>query len=489
MAFASDAPRRKLIAFGWDFLAVTPEEVLANADAINQTGLDGVLLMVEKSLADGRKLSFRTVMNDPVWPATAFADKVDVFRQIVQHPALKESFLCALWAPKKRLSWQDDGEWERFSANMAEMARLAKDGGLRGIMVDVEDYPRARQYFWCGQDGDYGAVAQIARRRGAQVGREMFAAYPDMVLISTWFLSLTTDYFAAPDPIAAARANNDLWPAFVNGLLDVIPPTARMVDGNEHAYSFEYTDNGYSRSACHQRVGALGLVAPENRGKYRAQMDVGFGFYMDCYRVPPGNHYHRAPVNGSRLAHFNLNLREAVSAADSYVWLYGEGKTWIHWKDVKNKAYVNLGTWEELMPGLSKSLVAIKDPLGEIQRGLADFARLKEPVSLVTNTEYVARGAFDLDGLNAGERFLVTVSALGEKASVRLYWKRGSVWQWEMPRHHVLFPEHRPGVWRKGHLVVRVPDSANAFGIQLLNGEPESSEKVQYDDLQIYRLD
>ena len=76
------------------------------------------------------------------------------------------------------------------------------------------------------------------------------------------------NYFTSDTPCADVRAQGDLWPAFINGLMDALPPGARLVDGNEHAYRYEAERGDFFKSATVQRARALSLIAPENRAKY-----------------------------------------------------------------------------------------------------------------------------------------------------------------------------------------------------------------------------
>ena len=47
---------------------------------------------------------------------------------------------------------------------------------------------------------------------------------------------MDTAYFSAPDVKELMRKNEDLAPAFVDGILDAMPETATLIDGCEHSY-------------------------------------------------------------------------------------------------------------------------------------------------------------------------------------------------------------------------------------------------------------
>lgn len=55
-----------------------------------------------------------------------------------------------------------------FAKNVAVMARLAKRGGLKGVITDFEDYWKQKQYRYdAGKDGGtYASACKLARQRG-----------------------------------------------------------------------------------------------------------------------------------------------------------------------------------------------------------------------------------------------------------------------------------------------------------------------------------
>ena len=506
--------RKKYIGHGWDLLAATPREVLAHADAFDRTALDGVTLMINRTV-DGRRISHATVMNDPPWPRERLRDEVAVFREIVKHPSLKESFLSSWWAPRTRLSWNDDAAWSNFASNMATVAWMAKAGGLRGILVDAEDYPRSAQYFLATNDAPYDVTADLARRRGAQVFREIFREFPDVVFLSFWMLSLHPVYFTAPDPMAAARARGDLWPWFVNGMLDVMPPGARFVDGNEHAYRYEAEKGQFYRSACQQRTAALGLVAPGNRRKYLGQLRAGFGLYLDSYVNPTNSPWYFGPVDGSRLTHFAQNLAQATDASDEYVWIYGEKKAWVPWKGTRSGRFDGRETWDGALPGFGEEMLGVKSPLELLRRrrdalradgSAANLAlRAKRPWPCWQD-ERLPRGRSGADGsavflegtpnachlvhvrdVRPGELYGVRARMKGAGGVATVYWQKDGRWQWQLQGVPLAFAPGAADVWRIGEACVRVPAGADALVLQL-GAKQRPGEAVRYDDVEVLKL-
>lgn len=514
---AADFPpeKKKFIAHGWDLLAVTPEEVLAHADAFDRTGIDGVTLMLRMRLSDGRQIAHSTIMNDPLWPRAELEKKIPVFREIVKHPSLRESFLSSWWAPRRRLKWTDDAAWATFAANMGTVAHLAKTGGLRGILVDAEDYPRSAQYELAPDDPAYDEAAQLARRRGREVFKAIFDEYPDITFLSFWMLTFKPIHFQSLDPMGSARSSGDLWPWFVNGMLDVMPPAAKFIDGNEGAYRFEAARGDFFRNACEQRVKALGLVAPENRAKYRAQLRAGFGLYLDSYIVPTNSVWYMGPENGSRLAHYVRNLSQATEAADEYVWVYGEKYAWVPWRDTQNRRFANKPTWDDRLPGFNAEMFGVKDPLAYAEKTLAECAAKGALVNLFAGTESkwgqwqeeklpkgkmgrTEKGVFlegcpkachiaKFEGVKGGERYVVKMRTKGASASSVVYWQKNRRWRWEFKGTPVVFTPAAGDGWCEGMGLVCVPEGVDCLALQLCAHE-RPGERVDFEDVRLYRL-
>jgi hypothetical protein len=64
-ALAEGGAEKKMIGHSWDLLAVRPADVARNLDAWERVPLDGVSLALKKTLPDGRKIGFGSIMNDP----------------------------------------------------------------------------------------------------------------------------------------------------------------------------------------------------------------------------------------------------------------------------------------------------------------------------------------------------------------------------------------------------------------------------------------
>ena len=379
--WTGDVCGQKFIGHGWDITCAGPEEILANADAFDATGLDGVsvaLRGMEPGVRSWRYM-YSLIATDRPWPRELLRPRIETLRKFREHRGLRESLLVFWVSPQRRLAWKDDAAWERFAGNVGTLAWVGRESGLPGYIVDSEDYRSQRQYLHDPErDGvSYDEACRIARRRGAQVFAALFAEHRDAVLLSFWLMSESERHYAqSRHPLREARRRGDLWPSFVNGILDVLPPEAKFVDGNEHAYHAEASSRDFYVKAFNQRHGLLALVAPENRAKYLSKLSVGFGMYLDCYtneRSPSHTWYCGPAEDGSRLTHLERNLEQATRVSTEYVWLYGEHRCWIDWRKTpeseiwktdrfRDMLALPAPTWEKSLPGLADAVLSVKDP-------------------------------------------------------------------------------------------------------------------------------
>ena len=347
-AWIGGVTTQKFIGHGWDLLNASPDAVLAHADDFARTGLDGVTVCLYGKRPEGGRFGCTTIMNDAPWDYRLLESKLKTLRKFKSRPGLKESFLFFWLVPEKRLAWDDDAAWARVAGNVGVLARLGAEADMKGYFIDSEDYPKVRQFFYDQtNDGmDYDEAYRLARKRGAEVFGPLFANHPGATLLSFWFLSFNPAYAPLRDPLALMRKDGDLWPAFVNGILDVMPERATFVDGDEHAYHYKSEKRDFLVKSLVQRHSAVGLVAPENRAKYRARLSVGFGLYLDKCKKPED------------LEWFSRNIAQAAEVSTEYVWIYGEHGNWVGWNKVGTK------TWEQKIPGLADALISIKSSDG-----------------------------------------------------------------------------------------------------------------------------
>ena len=535
---------RRILGYGWDLLAATPEVVLANAEAFDSSGLDGVFAEI-RFKAGGKTFSSQTVANDAPWPrAELERQMLPSLREFPNHRGLRESLVGAWFMPQKRLGWNDDAAWARFVGNMGELARLSYSAGLKGLFIDTEDYAHQGQFSYRpGDDApSYDEAANLARERGREMAKAVFGEHPSAVLLATWFLSLRQGYALVEDVEGALRSG-DLWPAFLNGMLDAAPPTARFVDGCETGYGLDAERNEFLLEAFRMRRGVERLVSPANRARFSEPFWSGFGMYLDMYVNPPGEAYHFGPAaDGSRLTAFRHNLRQAMDCASSgYVWVYGEKHSFVSWKSVPEKLGAfqwrwgeklrkNVGRWEDALPGLAQVLrvekggeSALRDVVRRMRerhaftnmlsngscrvdarcsaalpKGFWDWTAPGSPKNVFSAdamggcgasgcivAKGPANGVVCADAhVGAGDMIYASFRVRGDGASGSLAFKRNGKFVWKWPRVLLVFGEPDAEGWRRGEAFAQVPDGSDK-AVLMGSVNLAAGGEVRFDDFEV----
>ena len=390
MLLASE-PSKKFIAFGWEMQGdLTPEKLKENQPELAKTGLSGIGVYLPKFVSTANPSNrLKSVVSDEfLWSREDFGDASARYCEVLKLQGLRHSFLKSFFHhPTNRLDWSDDAVWERIAKNMRVAAWFAKKSGFKGLCVDHEDYGKARQFVRRPGELAYSELKELARRRGRELFAGVFEEFPDAALLFYWFLTENRSYIGSPDPMGLTEVNGDLWPSFANGIMDVMPPTVTLVEGIEWAYEFESTRKDFMKSAVDQREGVIGLIEPENRAKYRGQLSIGFGLYLDMYvnKFVEGKRYYFGPVEGSRLCHFDRNATAAAFAATEYVWLWGERGKWIDWKPDAPVWLKKECIWPQRLAGLPDVLAGITDPEGYAVRRADELRKNGQFRNLVWN--------------------------------------------------------------------------------------------------------
>lgn len=434
---ASAAPTKTFIVFGGGTVDSTPQEILDQSHLFADLPIDGIAIRVQGRNAAGRALSVDYDMRagEP-WQFDFFADQIPIVREIVTKPGLHQSLLDSFRILTTRMRWDDDAGWALFAHNFAVHAKVAKACGLKGMLIDCEDYHKIRQFFLADGDGSYEETASLARRRGRELFEGAFRAFPEMTLLSFWFLSLDPDYAETADPVALAKVKGDLWPAFVNGLLDVLPSETTLVDGSEHGYCCEADRNDFYRSAAAVRDTLIPLVAPENRRKYRNQMRASHGVWPDMYwyaKSSPSDRWSFDDRPEDRLSHWERNLFQAADAADECLWIFCSRSRLVDWKISHpryGRAMMAKRPLEERLPGAFSVLAAVRDPVAWGKRRMAEMSAKGTLVDLAATGEASARQdwgyyVWDLSNVRPGEYYAVCAEGRGGDAAETLWVRLG----------------------------------------------------------------
>ncbi len=401
--------RKKLIAVGWD--SPNAESFVKNLREMEQTPFDGVRILLDVTDEQGRKVDLQAAFRNERWKREWFADAIAKLKA-VRSEKLTDNFLSV--GPGSKVDWFDDAAWEQVVDHLRIAAWVAKEGGLKGILFDPEKGTSQPAFSYNRQPNrerySFAEYAAKVRQRGREAMEAMAEEYPDMVIF-TLFLNggqgyspffrkghhggRTAHFYLdgkdlkpagprGPLSVQEDQAPLDkieggsyhLIPAFVNGWLDAIPPTMVIVDGLEQTYTA--TDEATFHRWAHSVYSAsLPLVAPENRAKYRAQVRVGFGIYLDAYVNPSSSKHYVGPTGGGtekgdspRVQRLGESVQHAVAISDEYVWLWGEKYRW--WPTDRKR--VKAETWDEVAPGISDAIRYALDPTPQFEQTLREAA-------------------------------------------------------------------------------------------------------------------
>jgi len=522
-------PEKKIVLYGWDTGEASLETVLANAGKFADTGLDGISLIIKGNRAGiPRKSQTRDfAFVDPKWTKAEFAKQIGLLKEITAKPGLRHCYLQVDWSQRPRLKWSDDEAWDRAAHNMGILAWIAKEGRLDGFFIDHEDYQGTNQFGPCPEEGDFATISRLARKRGAQIVSAMAAEKPDLHLVFFWLLSHSTRWIGDPESDLAAivAQRQDPWPSFVNGMLDALPPGMRLADGNEFGYLFRADNNDYIMDAFRQRQMLVQLIAPENRQKFRANVQVSSGHYLDCYSNKDG-HWYLPPMNGSRLARLEDNLHQGLACADETVWLFGERRQIVKW-DGNAERWNGVKTWEEELPGFADVMRRLRSPREWAAKTVAAKRMAGTLVNLAAEEKSfsVWKGA-DCKGKLAIEQAegKVVLCATGVKKSgcflvsvpdvkagqwyafgfdvkgetdprCGVQWQNKGAYDWSVPARYPLYTRrdgdnapYQDG-WRRGTIVVRVPHGVDRMMLHLSPKHKSADEKTIFANVAICRLD
>jgi hypothetical protein len=409
---------------------------------------------------------------------------------------------------------------------MSIVARVARESGIKGISIDHEDYRQQRQYYRKGTDPSYDACCLLARKRGRQVFEAVFREHPSAVLLSFWVLTEDRSYFATRNPAALMRQKGDLWPSFMAGIIEALPPTGRLIEGDEHGYRYEYFARDFHVGMVNAKKWGTMLLPKELQAKYVSRVEQSYGQYLDLY-THPFNPKKRAkwsvgPIGGSRLEHFRRNIQDATDLAYEYVWLWGEQYTWIDWeKDFRKNASVDYHkNWEDVLPGLSEMLITVKGgDVAEAHR----FERLKS-TGMVTNLlknvrvkmwqpakdtkgrpwpqgtlqinngiaecKDLRQGCFycDISGVKPGEKYAIGVQKRGLSANAGITWGDPEGASYRTPSPQTVFGEADAEGWCDGTMYLTVPEGIDHLRLTFGATWQEPGDVVQFRNWAMYRL-
>ena len=281
---------------------------------------DGLAIEIigKPRLVNGKKFipGTRTPMGKIAWKYEDFTDVVADLKK-AKSKKFTHNLFYTIPCPGD-IDWTSDSDWKAVISNYALAARIARETGMKGILLDIEQYG---EKFWVPKFNrtgkNYEELCAIARRRGRDWGKAVFKEYPDILIFALTMFS--------------SHSGNRMVRPFFNGILDVMPPTAVFTDGHE-TEGYKANDiTDYDRMLRDKFRHFPKFVEPENRAKYFAQVRLAPAFYLDAIFLGRPASWSKAlnlKSGDDKLAFFQRNLFAAMRAGEDYIWLYGERACW-----------------------------------------------------------------------------------------------------------------------------------------------------------------
>lgn len=199
---------------------------------------------------------------------------------------------CVSFLRPSYMNFLDDDWWDNISNNMRLLARLAKQGGCKGLAVDTEGYASGLSWGpWTGQlevcrwysGMSWGYVMDAARARGRQVMSAINQEYPgiEIVVIPGWS-QIANDWYdgIGNDRSKLKDTSYTFLIPFLDGMLEASDGRTRFVDGGEAAYSYSYRQEAEFEHHDTDFVGKYAMRMSTVPGIFRKKVRTGFGLYF-----------------------------------------------------------------------------------------------------------------------------------------------------------------------------------------------------------------
>ena len=351
----SNPSPKVLIATGWD----SPDaEVFASSVSDFERGpFDGTVIRPSRELGDGKRLGAFFAFSKEHWEFSDFANMLGELAK-AQPRSCTENFLL-LCANPGDVDWFDDAGWGEIVGHWRLLARVARIGKLKGIAYDPEAYTPPWEPFNYAKQSRYGfhsfeESTAKARERGRAVMRAVASEYPNITILA-YFLVSNLPRPASNSSFSSSLKDHSygLAPGFIDGLLDEIPRSASLVDGNEYSYLYN-SQSAYSEATRILHNVTSTFVSFSNRRKIATNWQVGHALYLDAYCNPSSSKWYIDPLGVTPTERLAKNAAFALQASDHFVWVYGETGRW--WP-----SKMPYPTWPEKLPGVVEALQHAKE--------------------------------------------------------------------------------------------------------------------------------
>jgi hypothetical protein len=304
-----------------------------------------------------------------------------------------------------------DPKWSNICYNASLFARVAKQGGCKGLMFDPEMY---NQQIWSyivppenkPRPGHTLEEYRLqARRRGAEWIRAINAEFPDVTLLCL-FGPAQLYLESGGEAKRLESAGNVLLSAFYDGVCEAATPETILVDGYESSYGYRRLAE-FENGRTHILEDARKLSM--NPDAFKQHVRVGFGLAPDYGNAEVRWHQDDLSKNYFTPIGFQEAVNHALQKTDRYVWIYSG----LHWLDdlppQPPKPYVDAMAKGKIAPGPGEKYPIVfsydKRKARDVP-GYSDEATFKEMRKTMKEIyDFPKAGwSFSFDDSNVGEK-------------------------------------------------------------------------------------
>ena len=294
---------------------------------------DGIAIRLPLSSQWCKKegLPVGTKFDDVLWkarhvPAEAVAVGIADMKRTKWGP-LTDNFLW--WnlrggkGPLRSVDLDSDEDWKVMEQNARLAARICKEGNLKGLLFDTEQYsvfPGTKTPYPFGK-----AKPEILRQRGQALMNALQKECPNIVILFT--------FAWAPDLDQASFLAGVKH--FINGMLEGIEGDSRLVHGYENTFYFgqvagsRFTKEGFrgDRARYEEMVSSMRKWSTfsSDPNKFAKYVRVGMAAWLES---DPWNLWSGWPSGTKDTIWSNLPL--ALAYSEEYVWCWSEHTNFMH---------------------------------------------------------------------------------------------------------------------------------------------------------------
>ena len=495
--------KKKLIDISWN--NPTPDYLIKNlARMEKEAPVNGIAVrLTGKMSKDGKVIPVQ--INSPftrdVWQTGYFAEEIAKLKTL-KFTRFTDNFIAVSMRPAKDMDWFDDAYWSAICNNFGVISAIVKEVGFTGFIFDPEEYAGKVWRKYPGKTHDAAIIK--ARERGRQWGKAVFGANPDIKIFCLFLFSNGT--FWSGDQVESTLSH-----AFFNGVYDVLPPTAVMIEGHEFFGYFANSDAEFARLQHDLDRNFLPRVAVENIKKYRTQTQLAAPLYIDSMLYSTNPCYKRLlpeVANTPKLTYIRQNALRAMKVSDEYVWIYSELGCW--WENSPHPR--NKGSWEKQLPGVNQVIAEVANPefLLAGKKNLAPAPEGKNQGEWLfwSSPHRVGRGSW-LNGIaklsgvkgigcihmsvpvTAGSEYLLQVEVrcgkISGTASLGTAF-RDSKGKWMRLRKQIQMRKKGTDEWEKLSLRIVAPENAGKISFQLNSAALKPDESVEFRNPQLIEI-